>query len=120
KTKSNVLHQQLASNPGVADISFSSGAPSYNTSFNGFTAPKFGITKDGICELKFVDENYFSMFGLKMLAGQKVIKKAPADTAFKIVANETLIHELGIMSPEQAIGEAIKFDETPAIIIGVV
>jgi len=120
KTKSDVLRQQLVSNAGVADVTFSSGAPSYNTGFNGFTAPKFGITKDGICELKFVDENYFNMFGLRMLAGQKVIKKAPADTAFKVVANETLIHELGIMNPEKAIGEVIKFGDTPAIIIGVV
>jgi len=120
KAKSDLLRQQLASNPGVADVTFSSGAPSYNTSFNGFTAPKFGITKDGICELKFVDENYFNMFGLKMLAGQKVVKKSPKDTVFQVVANETLIHEMGIMNPEKALGQVIKFDQTPTIIMGVV
>jgi len=118
--KADVLRRELNNNPGIEQVTFSNGAPSYNNAFNGFTAPKFGITKDGISELKFVDENYIDMFGLKMLAGQKVIKKSAKDSAITVVANETMIHEMGITDPNKAVGENIYFDKTPATIMGVV
>jgi len=118
--KQNVLHQQLINNPGVEQVTFSNGAPSYNNAFNSFTAPKFGITKDGISELKFVDENYIDMFGMKMLAGQKVAKKSSKDSSITAVANETMIHEMGITDPNKAVGEQVFFDKTAVTIMGVV
>ena len=118
--KADALRHELTSNPGVDQVTFSNGAPSYNNAFNSFTAPEFGITKDGITELKFVDENYIDLFGMKMLAGQKVLKKSPTDSSITVVANETMIHEMNIMDPNKAVGKQIFFDKTPAIIIGVV
>jgi len=118
--KQNVLHQQLINNSGVEQVTFSNGAPSYNNAFNSFTAPKFGITKDGISELKFVDENYIDMFGMKMQAGQKVAKKSPKDSSITAVANETMIHEMGITDPNKAVGEQVFFDKTAVTIMGVV
>ncbi|HTI61830.1 ABC transporter permease [Mucilaginibacter sp.] len=118
--KADVLRHELASNPGIDQVTFSNGAPSYNNAFNSFTAPEFGITKDGITELKFVDENYIDLFGMKMLAGQKVFKKSPQDSAITVVANETMIHEMNIIDPNKAVGKQIFFDKTPATIIGVV
>jgi ABC-type antimicrobial peptide transport system permease subunit len=118
--KKAVLHQQLMSNPGVEQVTFSNGAPTYNNSFNSFTAPDFGIVKDDIAELKFVDENYIDMFGLKMLAGQKITKKASKDSSITVVANETLIQKMGITDPEKAVGKNIKFGNQFVTIIGVV
>ncbi|WP_426667122.1 ABC transporter permease [Mucilaginibacter sp. McL0603] len=118
--KKDVLHEQLVNNAGVEQVTFSNGAPSYNNNFNSFTAPQFGIVKDDICELKRVDENYIDMFGLKMLAGQKIFKKSPKDTILQIVVNQTLIEKMGITNPEKAIGQHIKFDNTSATIIGVI
>lgn len=121
KAKGDVLRQQLIHNPGVEQVTFSNGAPSYNNAFNGFTAPQFGIIKDDISELKFVDENYIDMFGLKMLAGQKVVKRDPKDTTMiRVVANETMMHKLGINNPEKALGQIIKFGNTNVLIQGVV
>lgn len=117
--KMDVLHQQLANNPGVEQVALSNGAPSYNNNFNAFSAPKFGITKDDVTEVKFIDENYIDMFGLKMLAGQKVVKKGPKDTLQNIIVNETLIHKLGITDPEKAIGQQINWNG-PATITGVI
>jgi len=117
--KMDVLRQQLVSDPGVEQVTLSNGAPSYNNNFNGFTAPKFGIIKDDVTEVKFIDENYIDMFGLKMLAGQKVVKKGPKDTLQNIIVNETLIHKLGITDPEKAIGQQINWNG-PATITGVV
>ncbi|WP_259067619.1 ABC transporter permease [Mucilaginibacter sp. X4EP1] len=119
QTKKAVLTHYLVNNPGVKQVAFSSGAPSYNTSFAGFSAPDHGITKDDVTEIKFVDENFTDMFGLKMLAGQKISKVDPKDTVQNIVANETLIHKVGIMDPEKAIGQHIMMNGRRANIIGV-
>jgi hypothetical protein len=70
--KNDVLKQQLSDNPGVKEVSLSSGAPVYNNSFTSFTSPEAGIVKDDVTELKFIDEGYTDMFELKMLAGEKI------------------------------------------------
>lgn len=45
------------------------------------------------------------MFGLRMLAGEKISRKYEKDTTYKVVVNESLIHKLGIQDPEKAIGQ---------------
>ncbi len=119
-TKGVVLKHELLSNPGIKQVSFSSGAPSYNNNFTSLSAPDFGITKDDVTEVKFIDENYTDLFGLKMLAGQKISKTNAKDTAQNVVVNETLIHKLSIMDPRNAIGKHIKMNGQMATIIGVV
>jgi len=57
------------------------------------------------------------MFGLKMLAGEKLRK---GDTAQNIIANETLIHKLGITDPAKAIGAHININGRNSTITGVV
>jgi putative ABC transport system permease protein len=109
QAKSEVLRQQLQSNPGVKEISFSSGAPVLNSSFTSFTSPEAGITKDDVTEMKFIDEAYTDMFELKMLAGEKVrkTKTSETDTVYNIVVNETMIHKLGIPDPQKALGKHV-------------
>jgi hypothetical protein len=119
-TKREVLRHELASNPGVKQISFSSGAPSYNNNFGNLSAPDFGLIKDDVTEIKFIDENYIDMFGLKMLAGNKISKTTTKDTVQNFVANETLINKLGITDPHKAIGKHVKIWDHSATIIGVV
>jgi ABC-type antimicrobial peptide transport system permease subunit len=118
--KGEVLRQDFANNPGIKAVSFSSGAPSYNNNFTSFSAPDFGIVKDDVTEVKFIDENYIDMFGLKMLAGNKFKKINANDTAQNFIANETMIHKIGIMSPNAAIGKHIRLNGSMATIIGVV
>jgi ABC-type antimicrobial peptide transport system permease subunit len=103
--KAAALRQYMANDPGVAQFTFSSGAPTYNNSFTSFNAPQFGITKDDVTEVKFVDESYMGMFGLKMLAGQKITRRDIKDTTQNIIVNETLIHKMGIMDPAKAVGQ---------------
>ncbi|HEY2582993.1 MAG TPA: ABC transporter permease, partial [Mucilaginibacter sp.] len=118
-TKLEALRQQLAANPGVKDISFSSGAPSYANSATSFSAPAYGIVKDDVTNIVFVDENYIDMFGLTMLAGRKISKTDIKDTAQNFVVNETLIHKLGIMDPAKAIGVHVIINGRYANIMGV-
>jgi putative ABC transport system permease protein len=107
--KTELLRQQLQSNPGIKEISFSSAAPVYNNSFTSFTSPEAGVIKDDVTEMKFIDEPYTDMFGLKMLAGEKVRKTNASenDTVYNVVVNETMIHKLGIREPQKAIGKQI-------------
>jgi putative ABC transport system permease protein len=120
-SKKEILKQQLKSEPGLTDISFSSGAPVYFSNATSFSCPELGVTKDDVTEVKCIDENYTDMFGLKMLAGEKVSRKYEKDTTLKLVVNETLIHKLGIQDPSDAIGRKINFGwGNPSYIIGVV
>jgi hypothetical protein len=102
--KREVLQQQLQANPGIKDISCSSGEPSFNSRFAPFSAPDRGIDKDDVTELKYIDEHYTDMFGITMLAGEKMLRKDSADTLGHVVVNETLIHKLGIQQPNEALG----------------
>lgn len=107
-SKREAMRQQLAANPGVQAISFSSGAPGYNNNFAPFSAPDRGIDKDDVTELKFIDENYTTMFGMKLLAGVGLVPLQGVDTLNQVIVNETLIHKLGIQDPQQAVGVRFK------------
>jgi ABC-type antimicrobial peptide transport system permease subunit len=106
-SKREVLRQQLMNNPGVTDVSFSSAPPPYETGATSVSAPKLGITKDDVTEIKFVDDNYLNMFGIAMLAGSKIHKVAGWDSTPNVVVNETLINKIGIQNPQAAIGQHI-------------
>lgn len=118
--KTAVLKQELLSNPGVVQVTLSNGAPSYNNNFGPFQAPDRGLTKDDVTELKLVDENYIDLFGLKMLAGQKITKVDRRDTVQNVVVNQTLIEKLNINNPDKAVGEHFLLNGQRANIIGVV
>lgn len=120
QAKTEVLRQQLLSNPGVKQVSFSTGAPSYANNAAGFSAPAYGVTKDDVTNVIAVDENYIDMFGLKMLAGEKIRKTTARDTIQNLVVNETLIHKLGITDPHKAIGAHFMMNGRNANIMGVV
>ncbi|UPK66705.1 ABC transporter permease [Chitinophaga filiformis] len=102
--KREVLAQQLKDNTGIREMSFSTGAPSYNQSFGPFSCPERGITKDDVVEIKFVDENFMKMFDMKMLAGEGIIATTVKDSIPRVVVNEALIRKLGIKKMEDAIG----------------
>lgn len=108
QSKAGLLKQALASNPGVKQISFSSGAPVYNGA-TSFRSPELGIMKDDVTTLKFIDEPYLRMFDIKLLAGENIKRNTLTgkDTVFDAVVNETMIHKLGMQDPRQAIGKHI-------------
>jgi putative ABC transport system permease protein len=118
--KREVIRQQLLLNPGVKQISFSSAPPVYNQSFAPFKSPELGITKDDVTELKFVDEQYTDMFGLKMLAGEKIAKVNAGDTSRNAVVNETLVHKLNLKSAQEAVGHNVLIAGERYMITGVV
>jgi hypothetical protein len=120
RAKREVLEQQLKENTGIKEMSFSTGAPSYNQSFGPFTCPARGITKDDVVEIKFIDEHFMKMFDMKMLAGEGIIPATRKDSIPRVVVNEALIRKLGINRPEDAIGLTIMQGQGKLEIKGVV
>jgi hypothetical protein len=88
--------------------------------YSPLLAPELGVTKDDVTEIKIVDEHYIDMFGMKMLAGEKIARKSPGDTTHNVVVNETLLHKLGIAGPQAALGKHILANGTYCTITGVV
>ncbi len=60
------------------------------------------------------------MFGLKMLAGEKIRKTDTTDTAQNFIVNETLIHKMSIMDSRNAVGAHIILNGRNSTITGVV
>ncbi|MDR6943210.1 ABC transporter permease [Mucilaginibacter pocheonensis] len=121
QAKREVFKQQMQSYPGIKEISFSSGAPSYNNSFTSFSSAELGLTKDDVTEVKYIDEKYTDMFQLKMLAGQKIWKKNVNDTLHKIVINETMMQKLGFQNPQKVIDKKVTLNgDQLSTIVGVV
>jgi putative ABC transport system permease protein len=120
RKQSETFRHELMGNPGVKQVCFSTGAPSYANNAAGWSAPGYGVTKDDIANVVAADENYIDMFGLKMLAGEKLRKTDTTDTAQNFIANETLIHKLGITDPAKAIGVHITLNGRNSTITGVV
>ena len=117
-----VLWQQLSATPGVSAISFSSGAPGYMGNAGSYDAPQFGVTGENVTEIKFVDEHFIRMFGIRMLAGDTIVKSniKRGDTSANVVVNETMVESLHIPDPRKAIGQSIFFGKFRCIITGVV
>jgi putative ABC transport system permease protein len=120
QSKQEVLRQQLQREPGLTDISFSSGAPSYFSNATSFSCPEQGLMKDDVTEVKCIDENYIDMFGLKILAGEKISRRYAKDSIIKVVINETMVNKLGIQDPRLAIGKNIKLGWGDSRVIGVI
>ncbi len=120
REKRETFRQQLASNPGVKEFSFASGAPAYNSSYTDFSSPEMGINKGDVTEMKFVDEKYTGMFKLNMLAGEPIARKDSSDTTHQAVINETLMQKLNITRPQQMIGKHIMINGWYTAVTGVV
>ena len=114
-----ILTPQLLANPNITAVSFSSGAPSYNSNFAPFSCPWRGLPKDDVTEIKLIDENYTRMFGLKMLAGDTISPRLREDTVLRVVVNETMIGKLGFPSAQAAIGQRFLIGKNPVTIGGV-
>ncbi|MGF7073160.1 ABC transporter permease [Mucilaginibacter sp. 3215] len=119
--KRDVFNQQLAGYPGIKDVSFSSGAPAFNSNFTSFSSVELGFPKDDVTEYKAVDEKFTDMFRLQMLAGQKIWKKNEKDTVSKVVINETMMQKLGIQNPQLVLNKHITLNGAQkTTIVGVV
>jgi putative ABC transport system permease protein len=106
KSKLSTLRDQLLSQPGIKDVSYSFASPSddngWGSDFKYNNSPK---QTNFSAQLKWADAEYFNLYKLQFIAGQPYSK---GDTIHGYVVNETLIKKLGILDPREAIGKYIK------------
>ncbi|WP_242929017.1 ABC transporter permease [Pontibacter vulgaris] len=124
--KLKALRHELLSNPAVENVTFGIAPPAGNiTSLTNFG---FNNSREDLpfqANLKFVDENYLDVFGLKLIAGRKFKDSENADandSTLRVLINETMRRKLQLKSPEDALGKSITLSggRTKGIILGVV
>ncbi len=73
-------------------------------------------------EYMAIDENYLKTLGLQLIAGRNFERERTSELEDGLVVNETLVREMGWLSPEDAIGKKIVSpSQRPAgTVIGVV
>lgn len=66
--------------------------------------------------LKYADQDYLDTYNFKLLAGRNM---QLSDSTSGFIVNEKLLEELGIKTPEAAIGQSVIMNEKQIAIIGV-
>lgn len=106
--------------PGVEQVSLCDNAPASADAWE--TDILWGSSQekmDFLTSLKMVDVDYVSTFNLEILAGRNLIA---SDTVNEILVNETLLKQIGITSPEEALGSpiAVNAGYTKGHVVGVI
>jgi ABC-type antimicrobial peptide transport system permease subunit len=116
--KKQVLKNELSRVSAIEKLSLHQGPPARD----GWSTSIFKFKKDGEerelnVHRKSGDEQYTSLYGIKLVAGRQLM---PADTVREYLVNETMVTELGFQSPEEALGFEIATSSGPKPIVGVV
>jgi hypothetical protein len=111
------LITELKKIPGIAMASLANDVPSSNNWWT--TSVKYQEGKKDIeigVEIKSGDTSYLNMFHIPLLAGRNLL---PADTVKELIINETCLHALGFLHPQEAIGKTLLWEEKKVPIVGV-
>lgn len=106
ETKRRVLLQKVREIAGVENASLSQNPPassSTNTTTIKYTEGEKELETS--VEIKDVDNQYFDVYGMKLLAGQHAL---PSDTIRQYVINQTYATFLGFNDPSDAVGKMIN------------
>jgi putative ABC transport system permease protein len=117
RTKHLSFKERLLKIPGVKLVSFCQSPPlSANVNSSDFS---YNGVKNKDFELRTtrVDDNYFKVFDLKIIAGKGLAK---SDTANGYVVNETFIKKMYLKSPNEVLGKKILVNGNSLPIVGVV
>lgn len=99
------LLQKLKAIPEIENLSLAGGPPAEN----GMSSTSMSTTHNGkkletTVEMKYADTTYFSLYGMKLLAGRNLHQ---SDTIREFVINETYARMMGFDQPEKAVGQLI-------------
>ncbi|MFM9838327.1 MAG: ABC transporter permease [Cyclobacteriaceae bacterium] len=118
--KNETFRQKLLSHADIKEVCFSSSTPvsDYNQHYGtSFRLASQSETEGKEAEMKGIDTNFISFYGLTLLAGRNFTS---VEGNFKeFIVNEKIIKAMG-WTPEEAIGRQLTINEGTATIIGVV
>jgi len=119
--KAKTLCELLRQNPKIENVSLGIGAPISGSNITS-SFQKIGDEETNFyANVKTVDSGYKDLYELDMLAGKWYDDFNTNDSTFNIVVNSTLIKQIGIDNPEDAIDQYLwVFGSLNAKIVGVV
>lgn len=92
----------LTNHPDIAAVAYGLSAPlGQGNSQSNINHPSFDESTDYLGNFKFVDEDYFEVFGLELVAGRGLMD---GDSSNRIIINRKLATLLGHLDPSEAIG----------------
>jgi putative ABC transport system permease protein len=106
RLKMNALKNDILLQPGVKGLSYSFASPSDN--MNWGSPIKYDNAEketDFRVNMKWAEADYFNLYNMKFIAGRPYVK---SDTVREYVVNETLLKNLGVTNPKDAIGKTIN------------
>lgn len=116
------FRNDLLSNSHVSAVAVCGAVPGGEVA-NYFSVRKFGqqISQGKLMQMLAVDNNYPTLYGLKMVGGRSFNPDASAQDDYKVILNAQAVSELGYLSPEDALGDMINVEVVgePLEIIGV-
>lgn len=62
-----------------------------------------------ITRMNWVDDGFLPTLGVEVVAGRQFSPEFPADTAYRIILNETAVRKIGFSSPQAAIDQKVQF-----------
>jgi putative ABC transport system permease protein len=116
------LENQLRSQPFVQEVSFSFSLPSgveRNRSYMDIGRADASAMSDyQVYEYQAIDPHYLDLYQIKLLAGRNLTFQ---DSSGNILINKTLVRNLALQSPEEAIGQELKMGGGESVtVVGVV
>ena len=120
-SQGQAFKDKLLSHPDIARVSLSnSGTASgsiWKSNFTFFPADTSLPVIEDYAQIKMVDADYLSTYGIQLLAGEDLV---PTDSANRCLINTSLLKALGFQQPEEALGHSIESWGRRLPIVGVV
>lgn len=95
----------LLKSPGISSVSIGYGFPGDLVAGDGIIVPREGEEKEqGVTQL-MVDHDYIKTLGLELVTGRDFSRDITTDLNEAFLINETAVKELGLGTPEKALGQ---------------
>lgn len=104
--RQELLKTELLKNPEIAAVSLGLGSPLAGTNNTAqYFTPEQGEQEAFTVNVKDIDEHYLEVFDLPLLAGRNL---QTTDSTRQVLVTESMVHKMGLISPEDAIGKVIQ------------
>jgi putative ABC transport system permease protein len=121
--KNQLLKQELASNPSIKRMAFSSHVPSSRLmDFRDVqvSKPSSGEPVKYNIKVLAIDHDFIPAYQMRLIAGRNFSKEFPSDDSTAFILNEAAIKEIGWSSAQQAVDQPFINGKQKGRIIGVV
>lgn len=115
------LYQAWGSLPNVEQVSFAASAPSAATRAHNYSEMQLhtqGPDEGIMCEVMTIDTAFIDLYQIPIVAGRSILP-GEADQKHAVVITERLAKDLGFPSADEAVDQAVYFNGSDCVIVGV-